>query len=399
MDHVATCIIRVVGPGRLVRLAICTPHLLFQVVSVGWARLGVDPVAPHAQRVAEHRVHGVDAVLHGRVCGGRQYLEASSSQQGNIRLAGIDALATSTTSIRVNANLAGFLPIVAVVLPVARTDLPNHVRGVVGVDDFLDSARIAIPQHMDDARHLAHVEVDADVQGLTIHHLIVAAVLGAVVGVINRAAGEVDELPVDVRLDQLRRIRREQAGDVIVGKVGFVIVGAGLNHAVHASKRRIITDRLHPLLIGELEAFWRGCSIRPIQTVIVEAQAGKDLPPRMLSLAERQRVQLIHVSAGNLEADDAFGLLHAAANGGAAIHAPTVKVNLFVDLGNLDPQSPVVRHFLDGREVDVADLRIARREVASMRLRMLPVVLARTGSNRPGLPSTEARDIASKFMG
>jgi hypothetical protein len=78
--------------------------------------------------------------------------------------------------------------------------------------------------------------------------------------------------------------------------------------------------------------------------------------------------------------------------------ATRVEMNLLVDLGNLDPQAPVVSHFLNRGEVDVTDLGMRRREVAAIGLRVLPVVLTGSGTDRPGLSRSEACHIRLEFM-
>jgi len=207
---------------------------------------------------------------------------------------------------------------------------------------------------------------------------------------VNRATGQIDELAAKVRCDQVLRVARQQAWNVIVRQVGFIVIRGCLNHPVQLRHLRLFAYRLHELAMRELETFRRCRDVRAVQSVILQPQARDDLAPRLLGLAFSQRVDLVDIRPRDLEADDALGLLHAAAYRCAAILPPRVEVNLFVYLGNLDPQAPVACHFLDGREVDIAYLAVGRREVTTMGARMLPKVLASAGRDAPSLASTES---------
>ncbi|MNP66913.1 hypothetical protein D3C76_1626810 [compost metagenome] len=82
-----------VHAGLLVGLAVGRPYLLFQAVRIGRAAQRVDQVAAFAIRVAEHRVHGVDAVFHWRVGIGSYDAEPGLAQDGDVRLTGVHRLA------------------------------------------------------------------------------------------------------------------------------------------------------------------------------------------------------------------------------------------------------------------------------------------------------------------
>ncbi|MNP85155.1 hypothetical protein D3C76_1847660 [compost metagenome] len=63
---------------------------------------------------------------------------------------------------------------------------------------------------MRDRRHLADVEVHADIQRLARLYGVETSVQLPVVGVIDRPGIQVDELAVQISQDQLRRVRLHQ---------------------------------------------------------------------------------------------------------------------------------------------------------------------------------------------
>ncbi|MNE77912.1 hypothetical protein D3C80_1742700 [compost metagenome] len=79
----------------------------------------------------------------------------------------------------------------------------------------------------------------------------------AIVGVVDRAGRQVDELAIEVSADQLLGVRLHQRWDVVVRQVQFVVEGAGLNQAVHVLQRRLVAQLLYELEEDEFETFRR----------------------------------------------------------------------------------------------------------------------------------------------
>ncbi len=237
-----------------------------------------------------------------------------------------------------------------------------------------------------DRRHLADVEVHPDEQRFAGLHSVEAAIELAVVGSVDRARRQVDELALEVRHDQLRRIRLHQGGDVVIRQVQLVVERAGLHKAVHLLERWLVAQLLHELQEDELEAFRRRGDIHPVlQPGQVVAHPSDDLAPGLLCLDGSQHVQLIHQGVANLETDNRLRLFHRPADHSAAVLPAAVNVDLVVCLVDLGLEPPVVGHLIHGWIEDVPDLRVSRCEVASVDAGPLHEVLAQCRAAYPGL--------------
>ncbi|MNC54117.1 hypothetical protein D3C75_1035840 [compost metagenome] len=105
----------------------------------------------------------------------------------------------------------------------------------------------------------------------------------------------------------------------------------------------------------------------------------------MLSLQRGQNIELIDQGMPDLETHDGLRLLHRAADSRAAVLAAAVELDLLVALLRLDLQAPVEGDLFNGREEDVANLRVGRCEIAGVDPGPLPHVLAQRSAAYPGL--------------
>ena len=79
----------------------------------------------------------------------------------------------------------------------------NHGRGIKPVHDLINSVRLIAPQDVNHSGHSCHVEIKANVQHVSRLHRLATGIQGAVKLWVNTAGGQVDELALKVRGQQV----------------------------------------------------------------------------------------------------------------------------------------------------------------------------------------------------
>ena len=369
MDEIPARVGQVVEPLRLVRLAVGVVRLLLEAAHVGRAPVDVD----HVPALREGRVHRVDPVAHKRVSARRMHREARVAQHLEVRHRRVVRLAAIARAVRVDVDR---MPRVAAAQHAA------HVRRVVGLRHLGHCARLAGASHVDHRAHVADVEVHADVQRLALALHLVGAVLRPVEAHVDRAARQVHEAALEVRLQQVLRVDRAQAVDVVLGQVRIarrrrahqLIAGPGI---------------LLPRLVDEAEPLRRRCHRhrvrRPVRLLL--AVPRQHPPPHLGRIVALQRVELVDVAVGDLVADYPARRVHAAKHD-APVPGDLQHVDRVLRQLVRDPE--VRQHLLEARPRDHADQVVGRLVERPVELRIADFAQDRPDDQRLRLAAAKA---------
>ena len=225
--------------------------------------------------------------------------------------------------------------------------------------------RIAVTQNKHRASHLADVEVHADVKRFADLDGFGRAVQRAVKLGVDRAAGEVDELAVEIGGEEVGGVGIAQAVDVAIGEVVRVRHGGRADQAITVSRV------LGPALIDKPKAFRGsgntdriGRAVRFFLTV-----ACNDLVPDLAGLVDWQCIEFVANAVSDLIGDDPRRVLHRAQDDRAAIP----DLNEAVVLVDLEACPHAFKFFLKARKGHARNEVIGRQVVGDILPRIAPL--------------------------